>query len=97
MSHYLNRYLYTAIVIYICIVFVTLFEWSLISWFVGVGTGISLLGLVMIVIGNPKFGANVFLIGSVLFLPIGVIGMIGSTKVLDQLEEEDFENRKECT
>ncbi len=51
----------------------------------------------MIVIGNPKFGATAFLIGSVLFLPIGVIGMIGATKVLDQLEEEDFEDQKECT
>lgn len=97
MSHYLNRYLYITLIIYICIVFATLFEWSLISWFVGVSTGISLLGVVMIVIGNPKFGATAFLIGSVLFLPIGVIGMIGATKVLDQLEEEDFENRKECT
>ena len=35
------------------------------------------------------------MIGSVLFLPIGVIGMIGAVKVLDPLEEEDFENRKE--
>ena len=37
-----------------------------------------------------KIGAKIFIISSALFVPIGMIGVIGARKVIDHLTEQEF-------
>lgn len=39
---------------------------------------------------NIKLGAKIFMWSSILFVPIGMIGIMGCRKVLDGLNEEEF-------
>ncbi len=41
-----------------------------------------------------KLGAKIFMISSFLFVPIGLIGVIGCRKVTDDLMEQEFLNQK---
>ena len=63
---------------------------ALMGWFVG----ISILGAMMIVAGKRKLGANMVIVGCVLFVPVGFIGIIGGVKVLNQLNEAKFKRTK---
>ncbi|TPN85098.1 hypothetical protein [Aquimarina algicola] len=50
------------------------------------------IGVIIIILGKPKIGSTIFLIGSVLFVPIGLIGVFGARKILNQIKEEKFIN-----
>ncbi len=50
------------------------------------------IGVIIIVSGKPKTGSILFLIGSAIFVPIGIIGVIGARKILNQIKEEKFIN-----
>lgn len=96
---YLNGYVVASFVIYIVITFVVLVgypEMPFLFWlFVGMA-GVCLLGIILVVGGQSKTGAYIYLVGSIGFVPIGILGMVGARKVLDQLEQESFLRRKEA-
>ncbi|MBK8806146.1 MAG: hypothetical protein IPO21_05695 [Bacteroidales bacterium] len=50
----------------------------------------------MLLIINKKsvIGAKVFLYSSIIFIPLGIIGMIGARKIIDADIEEKFLNKK---
>lgn len=50
------------------------------------------IAVAIILLGQPKIGSILFLIGSVIFVPIGIIGAIGARKILNQIKEEKFIN-----
>ncbi|MBW1295726.1 hypothetical protein [Aquimarina litoralis] len=48
------------------------------------------IGIAIILTGKPKTGSILFLIGSVVFMPIGLIGAMGARKNLNQIKEDKF-------
>lgn len=48
------------------------------------------IAILIILLGKPKTGSILFLIGSVLFIPIGLIGAIGARKILNKIKEKKF-------
>ncbi|WP_109436914.1 hypothetical protein [Aquimarina sp. AU119] len=48
------------------------------------------IGIIIILLGKPKTGSTLFLIGSILFVPIGLIGVMGARKVLNKIKEDKF-------
>jgi len=52
-----------------------------------------ILGLVFIITNKVKIGSIFFYIGSIVFVPIGVIGIIGVRQIISKIEEEKF-NKK---
>lgn len=50
------------------------------------------IAIAIILFGKPKTGSILFFIGSVLFIPIGIIGAIGARKNLNQIKKEKFIN-----
>lgn len=98
MNKYFNGYLIAAVIIHAIItiaVIVAQSEIPLMSYFFVPFTGLNILGMALIAAGKPKAGTYIFFVGSIGFFPIGLIGMIGSRNVLDQLAKESFERRKE--
>jgi hypothetical protein len=55
---------------------------------------LGLLGLLLIASGSRRIGARIFLVASVVFVPLGMIGIAGARRVLDQLEQESLELRR---
>lgn len=50
----------------------------------------NVLGLLLIAMDNVRAGCVLFMIGSVVFVPIGVIGLIGARNVMDELKRQSF-------
>ncbi len=48
------------------------------------------IAIFIILLGKPKTGSILFLIGSILFIPIGLIGAIGARKILNEIKEKKF-------
>ncbi|MFK8002757.1 MAG: hypothetical protein AB8H86_24445 [Polyangiales bacterium] len=51
---------------------------------------LSLAGVVVVLAGQRKAGAYMIMAGSALFVPIGIIGLLGARQILDKITEEDF-------
>ena len=51
---------------------------------------LNIAGIVLMFSKKVKAGCTLFLIGSALFVPIGLIGVFGARKMMDKLKEEDF-------
>ncbi len=51
---------------------------------------ICIVGLVLMVKDKVKLGSILFYIGSVIFIPIGIIGILGVRKTVSELQEEKF-------
>ncbi len=58
---------------------------------------LSVFGAVMISSGNRRTGAILAIIGCVAFVPIGLLGVYGAKKVLDEVKREEFANRPGST
>ena len=56
----------------------------------GISVLVSVGGAVLIATGARKPGAILVMIGCALFVPIGLIGVIGGRRVLDELKREAF-------
>ena len=50
----------------------------------------NIVGIFLIISGKVKTGAIVFMVGSVAFIPIGLIGFFGARSVLNKLKQKDF-------
>jgi len=57
----------------------------------GVSVLVSLGGALLIAAGARRPGAILVMIGCALFVPIGLIGVIGGRRVLDELKQEAFD------
>ncbi|MBK8013093.1 MAG: hypothetical protein IPK13_17270 [Deltaproteobacteria bacterium] len=56
---------------------------------------LSLLGALMASGGERKLGARLVMVGCAVFVPIGLIGVLGARKILDEIDREEFEARLE--
>ncbi len=48
------------------------------------------IGVIIMQFNNAKIGSIIFSIGSFLFIPIGIIGIIGVRKIVEKLEDNKF-------
>lgn len=92
---YLNGYIYLSLAIYVVICLLVYLQYPFMFIFFMVLVGLCLLGLLLILAGQIKLGAYLYFIASIGFIPIGALGMVGARKVLDKIEEESFQRRKE--
>lgn len=51
---------------------------------------VHLIGVVLIALGSKKVGAYIVFASAIAFVPIGVIGIIGARKILDQLKIDEM-------
>lgn len=51
---------------------------------------LSCIGIIIMKFYNVKIGSIIFSIGSFVFIPIGIIGIIGVRKIVEKIEEEKF-------
>ena len=54
----------------------------------------SYIGIYMVLNDNLKWGYRLILIGSALFVPIGIIAILGVNKIKKSQEDSTFEERK---
>lgn len=60
--------------------------------FAGVAVGV--LGALLIVAGQRRFGAIAVIVSSVLFVPLGFVAMLGARMVMDSDNERAFDQRR---
>ncbi|WP_378172183.1 hypothetical protein [Aquimarina sp. SS2-1] len=48
------------------------------------------IAIVTILLGKPKTGSIIFLVGSIPFVPIGLIGVVGARKITNQIKKDQF-------
>ncbi len=58
--------------------------------FIGVFLALNVVGLLMLLAGSVKPGGIVFMVGSVVFIPIGLIGMLGARQAIDEVRRKEF-------
>ena len=58
--------------------------------FLAVFAAFGMAGAILIAAGAEKLGAILVFTGSVVFVPLGFVGILGARKTLDQLSGEDF-------
>jgi hypothetical protein len=51
-------------------------------------------GAALVAAGKPKIGAICTMIGSAAFIPLGAIALVGARRVLDELEQLRFQERR---
>ena len=66
------------------------------GFILGIPYAIYILGFIMIVSGVRKAGAIIVIIGSVAFIPLGILSIIGARKILDKIKEEEFQKKREA-
>ncbi|WP_158976250.1 hypothetical protein [Cellulophaga sp. L1A9] len=49
-----------------------------------------ILGIVLMILDKTKVGSIIFYIGSILFIPLGMVGIMGIKKTVNDLEETKF-------
>lgn len=52
----------------------------------GLFTMINLIGMILSIVVANRIGPNLVIIGNVIFVPIGLIGVLGGRQVLDKME-----------
>jgi hypothetical protein len=52
------------------------------------------LGLGLVAAGQRKAGAYVVLVGSIAFVPLGIVAIFGARKLLDELGQEQFQAKR---
>ena len=51
---------------------------------------ISYIGFIVMQFNQEKIGSIIFCIGSVVFIPIGLVGIIGVRKTVEKIEDQKF-------
>jgi hypothetical protein len=86
-----NNLIYVGFVIHIAITLLAGLDEEIILFFMAIPLFANLFGLYFLSFTNKiKLGAKIFMYSSFLFVPIGIIGVLGCRKVLDSLNEEEF-------
>ncbi len=63
----------------------------------GLFVALSVIGAIMISSGSKKGGAIMVIVGCIFFIPIGLIGVFGARKVLDELKRAEFNQQGQHT
>jgi len=86
-----NPLIYLALIIHILISIVAGADEEIILYIMAVPILANFVGLFFLSFTNKiKLGAKIFMFSSFVFVPIGLIGVLGCRKVLDTLNEEVF-------
>jgi len=67
-------------------------KYSVVSYVMAPAVLANFIGMLMIRMGHFVAGARVFLVSSVIFVPIGIIGALGARKIIDEEKRKDFYN-----
>lgn len=59
--------------------------------------GVSGLGVVLIAAGQKRAGAITVIVGSIAFVPLGLLAVVGARRVLDALNTTQFQARRATT
>ncbi len=54
---------------------------------------ISVFGLILMLANKIKIGGILFIIGSVFFVPIGLVGIAGARKIMNEEKEQKFKEQ----
>jgi len=65
-------------------------EYKYLDLFMIIALAICYLGFIIMLFKQAKIGSIIFSIGSVAFIPIGIVGIIGVKRTVGQIEEEKF-------
>jgi len=86
-----NKIIYLGFIIHILVTLVAGLDEEILLYIMTVPLLGNVIGLYFLSFtNNIKLGAKIFMFSSFLFVPIGLIGIIGCRKVLDSLEEKEF-------
>ena len=86
-----NNLIYIAFVIHIAISLLAGLDEEIILYIMSIPLIGNVVGLYFLSFTEKiKLGAKIFMISSFLFVPIGMIGIIGCRKVIDRLTEKEF-------
>lgn len=86
-----NTLIYVSFIVHIAITLLAGLDEEIILYFMAIPLLANLIGLYFLSFTeNIKLGAKIFMYSSFVFVPIGMIGIIGSRKVLDKIKEEEF-------
>lgn len=55
----------------------------------------NIIGILLVVMGYKVAGARIFMIASIILVPIGLIGVFGARKILDKVKKDKFYNLNE--
>lgn len=69
-------------------------EFPILTAIMGSFFAVSVLGVVLVGAGARKPGAILSMVGSIVFIPAGVVAAVGARAVLDELAGEEFERRR---
>lgn len=70
-------------------------QYPVLAIIMGLSTAVTVLGAVLLATGIRRVGAIMVIVGSVPFVPIGLIPILGARRVLDQINEEAFQAKRE--
>lgn len=86
-----NNLIYIAFAIHVVLTLLAGAEEEIILYIMLVPLAANLVGLYFLRFTDKiKLGAKIFMVSSFLFIPIGLVGVVGSRKVLDNLSEQEF-------
>lgn len=86
-----NSLIYIGFIIHVSITLIAGLDEEFILYFMSVPLLGNFVGLCLLTFTDKtKLGAQIFMISSFLFVPIGLIGIFGCRKVLDSINEEAF-------
>ncbi len=67
-------------------------EYSFLGYGIGVIVLVNILGMLLMASKKTILGARIFMISSILMVPIGLIGALGARKIIDEKKKEEFYN-----
>jgi uncharacterized membrane protein HdeD (DUF308 family) len=65
-------------------------DYSFLFYLVGVIVLSNIIGIFLIISDNKILGAKIFMISSAILVPIGLIGVFGARKIIDEEKKKDF-------
>jgi hypothetical protein len=76
----------------IALIFINDPEYSFLGFGIGVIVLVNILGMLLMAAKKTILGARIFMISSILMVPIGLIGALGARKVIDEKKKQEFYN-----
>lgn len=92
----INKQMIIALAIHIVMVLFSLLdpEYSITTYITGGVLFFNLIGILLILLNKKIIGARVFLVSSVILVPIGLIGAFGANRILDEEKKKNFYNEQ---
>ncbi|HEX7415439.1 MAG TPA: hypothetical protein VF411_15460 [Bacteroidia bacterium] len=87
----MNSSIYIASLIHSIVTVLGFMQHPLLGVVLSIFLCMNIVGVVLLLMNRPKLGNMLFLIGSMGFIPIGLIGAFGARKNMDRIKEEEFQ------